>query len=88
MFRTVIPVAFLFELPAAVMFGAQLGIINSQQLHTYRKYAYFVLIVLAVLVTPPDFITPLLVCVPLFLLYEASIFFAKIIERKKKQSQI
>lgn len=83
MFRTVIPIAFLFELPAVVMFATQLGLIHSRQLQRYRKYAYFVLIAMAVLVTPPDFITPLLVCIPLFLLYEASVFFAKLIERKK-----
>ncbi|MED4602820.1 twin-arginine translocase subunit TatC [Paenibacillus validus] len=39
-----------------------------------RKLAYFVLIVTATVVTPPDFISDILVAIPLLLLYEISVF--------------
>ena len=58
---------------------------TPQFLSKIRKYAYFLLLVAAALLTPPDLMVHLVVTVPLFLIYEISIFCSKIVYRKKQQ---
>ncbi len=83
MLHLTLPFGFLFEMPAVVMFLTKLGIVNPQKLVKVRKFAYFLLIVLSVLITPPDFISDVLVIIPLLILYEISITLSKIVYRKK-----
>lgn len=78
-----IPFGVLFELPVVVMFLTSLGIINPYVLQKIRKYAYFILIVTAVIITPPDFISDFLVTIPLLFLYEISIGLSKIVYKRK-----
>ncbi|ULT55329.1 twin-arginine translocase subunit TatC [Neobacillus drentensis] len=83
-----LPFGVLFELPVVVMFLTSLGIINPFVLAKIRKYAYFVLIIIAVVITPPDFMSDFVVTIPLLLLYEVSINLSKFVYRKKlKQLQ-
>jgi len=78
-----IPFGVLFELPVVVMFLTSLGIINPFVLSKIRKYAYFVLIIIAVVITPPDFMSDFVVTLPLLLLYEISINLSKFVYRKR-----
>lgn len=89
-FNMTIPFAVLFELPVVIMFLTSLGIINPYMLQKIRKYAYFVLVVIAVCITPPDFMSDFLVIVPLLVLYELSISFSKIVfkRRQKREAQL
>jgi sec-independent protein translocase protein TatC len=73
MFNILLPMAILFELPVVVMFLTKLRILNPTRLKKLRRYAYLVLIIIATLVTPPDFISDILVAVPMIVLYEISI---------------
>ncbi|WP_163538347.1 twin-arginine translocase subunit TatC [Gracilibacillus sp. YIM 98692] len=82
-----LPFGFLFEMPAVVMYLTRLGLINPLKLIKFRKYSYFVLVVISVLITPPDFISDILVIIPLFVLYEMSILLSKVIYRKKVKEQ-
>jgi len=79
-----LPFGFLFELPVVIMFLTSLGVINPYRLQKVRKYAYFVLITISVLITPPDFLSDILVIIPLILLYEVSVSLSKLIHRKKE----
>ncbi|MCQ6277814.1 twin-arginine translocase subunit TatC [Bacillus sp. EB600] len=78
-----LPFGVLFELPVVVMFLTSLGIINPFVLAKIRKYAYFVLIIIAVVITPPDFMSDFVVTIPLLLLYEISINLSKIVYKRK-----
>ncbi|MGG1674693.1 twin-arginine translocase subunit TatC [Neobacillus sp. NRS-1170] len=78
-----LPFGVLFELPVVVMFLTSLGIINPFVLAKIRKYAYFVLIIIAVVITPPDFMSDFVVTLPLLLLYEVSINLSKFVYRKR-----
>ena len=85
LFETTVPLAFIFELPVIIAFSTSIGLIGPGLLITYRRYAYFILLVLAVILTPADFISDLAMTVPLILLYEVSIAISKwIIKRKRK----
>lgn len=81
--RMTLPFAILFELPVVIMFLTSLGIVDPYKLTKIRKYAYFVLIVISVLISPPDFLSDVLVIIPLLFLYECSILLSKIVYRKK-----
>jgi sec-independent protein translocase protein TatC len=82
-----LPFGVLFELPVVVMFLTSLGIINPFVLARIRKYAYFVLILIAIVITPPDFMSDFVVTLPLLLLYEISINLSKIVYRKRLKKQ-
>ena len=83
MIRLTIPFALLFEIPIIIMFLTSLGIITPQFLRKMRKYAYFILLIVGALVTPPDVILQLTVAIPLFILYEISIYLSTFVYRKK-----
>jgi sec-independent protein translocase protein TatC len=53
---------------------ARCGLVSADVLRRYRRHAFVVLMILAACVTPPDIFTMFLVCVPLYLLYEVSIW--------------
>jgi sec-independent protein translocase protein TatC len=86
--RLTLPFSFLFELPLIVMFLTSLGIIDPYKLSKIRKYAYFVLVVISVLISPPDFLSDVLIMIPLFILYECSIILSRIVYRRRlKQAE-
>ncbi len=78
-----LPFGLLFELPIIVMFLTTIGFINPKKLRKFRKYAYFILVIIAGFITPPDVVTQILVAIPLFILYEISIGLSGVVYRKK-----
>jgi sec-independent protein translocase protein TatC len=83
MLNMTVPFGFLFEMPAIVMFLTSLGILNPKRLAKARKLAYFILTITAVMITPPDIVSDLLVIAPLLLLYEISVTLSKWVFRKQ-----
>lgn len=82
LFKLVIPFGFIFQLPVLTLFLARIGVLNPELMVKFRKYSYFALFVLAVVLAPPDFVSNVLIAVPLFILYEISIIIARIGYRK------
>lgn len=87
MINVTVPIGFLFELPAAVLFLTRIGLINPAKLAKMRKSAYFTLTVVAVSLTPPDFVSDLIVIAPLFLLYEISVAISKAAFRRAEPAE-
>ena len=83
-----LPFGFLFELPVVIMFLTSLGVLNPYRLQKIRKYSYFVLIVTAVLITPPDLLSDILVIIPLIFLYECSVLLSKVVYRRKQRFEV
>lgn len=67
----------LFQLPVIVYILAKKEILNFKLLVKYRKAALFSIVALSAVITPPDIITCILVTLPLYSLYECSIWIAK-----------
>lgn len=85
MIHIILPFGFLFELPVIIMFLTSLGVLNPYRLQKMRKYSYFVLILIAVLITPPDFVSDVIVVIPLLFLYECSVLLSKVVYRRKQK---
>lgn len=83
MFNMVVPFGVLFQLPIVVMFLTRLRILNPMRLAKVRRYAYFVLAVVGVTLTPPEIVSDILVIIPLLLLYELSIWLSRVVYRKQ-----
>ncbi|MBS4190916.1 twin-arginine translocase subunit TatC [Bacillus sp. FJAT-49705] len=82
-----IPFGVLFELPVVVMFLTSLGILNPYALTKIRKFAYFALVLIAIVISPPDFMSDFLVAIPLLFLYEISINLSKIVYKRKMKKE-
>ncbi|PMC33947.1 twin-arginine translocase subunit TatC [Bacillus sp. UMB0899] len=80
-----LPFGLLFQLPVVIMFLTRLGIVTPMFLSKVRKYAYFVLLVIAALITPPELASHLMVSIPLFILYEISIWVSRLTYRKSQK---
>jgi sec-independent protein translocase protein TatC len=87
MFNMVIPFGVLFQLPIVVMFLTRLRILNPMRLAKMRRFAYFILVIIAVTLTPPDIMSDILVIVPLLLLYEISTWLSRIVYRKQLKEE-
>ena len=84
-FGVTLPLGFLFEMPVLVAFLTHIGLLSPKWLSAYRRYAYFVLLVLAVVLTPADFVSDLAMLVPLVGLYEMSILISHWILYRKRR---
>jgi sec-independent protein translocase protein TatC len=74
----------IFELPVASYILTSIGIISPSFLKKYRRHAAVVILIVAALIAPPDVASQVIVSIPLFILFEVSIFVSKYAERKKK----
>ncbi|ALC92678.1 preprotein translocase subunit TatC [Bacillus sp. FJAT-18017] len=83
MINLTLPFGFIFEMPLVVMFLTRLGILNPARLKKARKVSYFALVVVSILITPPDLVSDILVIVPLLTLYEISVSLSSFIYKKR-----
>jgi sec-independent protein translocase protein TatC len=82
--RLLLAIAIVFETPVIITFLARLGVVKPEWLSAKRRWAIVIAFVLAAFITPTfDPINQSLVAVPLIILYELSIFLAKIAYRKR-----
>ena len=80
-----IPTGIIFQMPLLVYFLAKVGLLTDQFMRTYRKHSLVIIFILAAMITPPDPMTMFLIGVPLYGLYEVSIFIAKRTTRKREK---
>ena len=82
--RLLLAVGLVFELPVITTFLSRLGIITPKWLSDKRKLAIIFAFILAAIITPTfDPINQSLVAIPLIILYEMSIWLAKLVQRKQ-----
>ena len=68
----------MFELPIICWLFAKMGFINAPFLCRYRRHAFVIILVVGTVITPTaDVFTLLLVSIPIYILYEASIMVVK-----------
>ncbi len=77
---------FLFQLPLLLFFLIKLGIVDVDTVTKHRPEAMIAVLVLCAVITPTgDFFTLLLIAIPLLLLSELSILFARLSQRSQQR---
>jgi sec-independent protein translocase protein TatC len=74
-------VGVVFELPVFVLALVRIGILTSYRLRHTRRVGYFLVAVVGVLLPGVDPVTTTLETIPLFVLYEGSIWLSVLMER-------
>lgn len=76
----------MFQLPMIVFVLTKVGIVTPDFLRNFRRHSIVVILIIAAIITPPDVLSQVLVSLPLFVLYEISIWVsAWELKRKKKK---
>jgi sec-independent protein translocase protein TatC len=76
----------VFELPIVVFFLSKIGIITPKFMRMYRRHALVIILIIAAVITPsPDVTSQVLVAIPLYLLYEISIFVSAVVMKRNQK---
>ncbi len=81
-FATAFVLAFglLFQMPVVILFLARLGLVTPASLAAGRKYALLAIVIASAVLTPGgDVVSQMLMAAPTYLLYEASIWIARLV---------
>src|SRR3954467_2674537 len=73
-----------FEIPIVVIVLVRMGIVTIAQLKEARPYVIVGAFVVSAVVTPPDVLSQFMLAVPMCLLYEAGLFFARFIAVRRE----
>lgn len=84
---SVIFTGLLFLLPIVVYILTKIGILTPAFLRKYRKHSIVGVLILSALITPPDFISQVIVSVPIIILYEIGILVSARVERKRRKAE-
>ena len=76
----------MFEMPILVYFLVKIGILSAKIMSKYRKHALVIILIVAGILTPsPDMASQILMAIPLYALFESSIFVARRVEKNKSK---
>ncbi len=73
-----------FQLPLVMFFLAKVGLMSPDFLRRNRKYAIVIILILAGIITPPDVISQVICTIPLWFLYEISIWLTAKVQKEKE----
>lgn len=86
--RVMFAMGVVFQTPLVLLFLAKIGLINTMQLRSFRKYAVLLTAVVAAIITPtPDPLNMAIVMIPLYLLYELGVILVWITGGNKTRSE-
>jgi sec-independent protein translocase protein TatC len=74
-----------FEIPIVVILLVRMGIVSVAKLADARPYVIVGAFIVAAVVTPPDVISQFMLAVPMCILYEAGLFFARFVGTRAKE---
>ena len=76
-----------FEIPIVVIVLVRVGVVSVAKLKEARPYVIVGAFVVAAVVTPPDVLSQVMLALPMCLLYEAGLFFARFVSKRPDASQ-
>jgi sec-independent protein translocase protein TatC len=78
----------VFQLPVITTLMARVGLLTSDGLREKRKWAIVIAFIVAAVLTPPDPVSQIGLAIPTILLYEVSIWSARMVERKREAERL
>jgi sec-independent protein translocase protein TatC len=76
----------IFEVPILVLGLVAVGVLTSNQLRRNRRWGYFIVAVLALALPGPDPVTTMFELIPMWIIFEASIWLAVYAERRSRRA--
>jgi len=76
-------IVIVFQLPLVVLGLVYLGVLSSRALRRHRRIGYFIVAVIALALPGPDPVTTMLELLPMWALFEGSIWLAVLFERRQ-----
>jgi sec-independent protein translocase protein TatC len=76
-----------FQLPVVLSLAGLAGLVTGQQLAAFRRYAIVLIVFVAAIVTPPDPLSQIMLAVPIYLLYEVSIWCVKLMQLRRAKAE-
>ena len=83
--RFILAFGICFQLPVLLTLMGKAGLVSSESLVRFRKYAIVSILIVAAIVTPPDVITQIILFSVVYSLYEMSILLVRLVEKKKEE---
>ncbi len=77
-----------FEIPVAVVILISLGVTSAEKLSRSRPFVIIGILVVAMLLTPPDPSSQVLLALPMWVLFEFGLIFGRMLRNKKIQNTI
>lgn len=75
-----------FEVPIATILLVKMGFMTADELAKKRPYIIVGAFVIGMLLTPPDIISQTLLAIPMWLLFEIGVIFARIISKRETEN--
>src|SRR4051794_7349143 len=76
----------LFQMPIAIVGVTRVGIVSTRQLRANRRYAILVIAVIAMVLPGQDPVTMLSMMLPMIVLFEVSILWASVLDRRQERA--
>ncbi|ACE82710.1 twin-arginine translocase subunit TatC [Cellvibrio japonicus] len=76
---------FAFEIPVATVLMIHSGIVSADSLASKRRYIVVGCFVVGMLLTPPDIFSQTLLAIPMWMLFEAGLFFGRLVQKRSEE---
>lgn len=82
----VLAFGLVFQTPLVLLFLAKIGIVDYKFLARHRKYAIIIILIVGAILTPADVVSQMILSVPLYLLFEISLFLIRFTRSGRPES--